>query len=369
MSISASPQTAHPPAERVRDPHADNARFVLIALVVIGHGMGPLREHSPLLKAAYHFVYLFHIPAFVYLSGSLSRTEFGVKQGLRWLSTLIIPLLVFQAIYQGWNAWLLQQAFTYHVTVPYWLLWYLASLACWRLLLPPMLALRRPLLIAGAIAVLAGYAGDIGYPFSLSRTLVFLPFFVAGHRYGLDMPGSRRMAIAGLLLLAALAWLIRNLDPVWLYGSAGYPDLWGGPLRAGLLLASSLGVWAVLRLAPGKAGPLTAMGRHSLVVYLAHGLLINAATALGLWASLGQLSPPLRLVVAVLGGTALACMLTRAAPLLRPLMDFSWLLHPPASGHHLRHQRRHGHAEGGWMRSPSMAGVRPSDRRLRHDID
>ena len=331
MSFPAQPQTANPPAERVRNPHADNARFVLIALVVIGHGMGQLREHSPLLKAAYHFVYLFHIPAFVYLSGSLSRADFGVRQGLRWLSTLVLPLLVFQAIYQGWNAWLLQQPFSYHVTVPYWLLWYLASLACWRLLLPPMLALGRPLLVACAIAILAGYAGDIGYPFSLSRTLVFLPFFIAGHRFGLAMPGSRRMAVAAMLLLAALAWLIRNIDPVWLYGSVAYPDLWGGPLRAGLLLASSLGVWALLRLAPRKAGLFTAMGRHSLVVYLAHGLLINAATAFGLWSSLGQLPPSLRLALAVLGGTALTCLLTRADPLLRPLMDFRWLLRPAPS--------------------------------------
>jgi fucose 4-O-acetylase-like acetyltransferase len=248
---------------------------------------------------------------------------------MRWLCTLIVPLLVFQAIYHGWNAWLLHETFEYHVTEPFWLLWYLASLACWRLLLPPMLALGRPLLIACAIAILAGYAGDIGYPFSLSRTLVFLPFFIAGHRYGLDLRGSRMGAIAALLSLAGLAWLIRDLDPVWLYGSSAYPDLWGGLLRAGLLAASAFGVWAVLRLVPRKKSPLTAMGRQSLAVYLLHGLLINAATALGLWASLGQLPPTWRLGLAVTGGTLLACLLTKAAPWFRPLMDFGWLLGPP----------------------------------------
>lgn len=367
MSICAQPQTSNPSTDRVRNPHADNARFILIALVVIGHGMGQLREHSPLLKAAYHFIYLFHIPAFVYLSGSLARTEFDVRQGLRWLSTLIVPLLVFQATYQVWNAWLLQQPFEYHITVPYWLLWYLASLACWRLLLPPMLALRRPLLTACAIAVLAGYADDIGYAFSLSRTLVFLPFFIAGHRHGLDLPGSRIVAAAALLLLAALAWLIRGLDPVWLYGSAAYPDVWGGPLRAGLLLASSLGVWAVLRLTPRKAGRLTAMGRHSLVVYLLHGLLINAATAFGLWASLGELAPPWRLGLAVVGGIALTCLLTRAAPLLRPLMDFGWLLRSPVTGGHSSSQHQRGKTGWGHWRQRSIP--RRSTSSLRRRID
>jgi len=331
--MSDSAQTIQLPSStgRVRNPHADNTRFVLIVLVVIGHGVEELGGHSPLLQAVYRFIYLFHIPAFVYLSGSLSRTDFGVRQGLRWLATLIIPLLVFQAIYQGWNAWLQQQPFTYHVTVPYWLLWYLASLACWRLLLPSMLALRRPLLVACVVSLLAGYADDIGYPLSLSRTLVFLPFFIAGHRYGLDMPGSRRAATAALLLLAALAWLIRDIDPRWLYGSTAYPDLWGGPLRAGLLLASSLGVWAVLRLAPRRQGAMTAMGRHSLAVYLTHGLLINAASALGLWSVLRHLPPSQRLLLAVVGGTVLACLLTRTTRLLKPLMDFSWLLQPAGS--------------------------------------
>jgi len=332
MTDSASTNQLPSPATRARNPHADNARFVLIVLVVIGHGVEELGGHSPLLQAVYRFIYLFHIPAFVYLSGSLSRTDFGVRQGLRWLATLIIPLLVFQAIYQGWNAWLQHETFSYHVTVPYWLLWYLASLACWRLLLPPMLALRHPLLIACAVSLLAGYADDIGYAFSLSRTLVFLPFFVAGHRWGLHMPGSRRAAIAALLALAALAWLIRGIDPLWLYGSAAYPDLWGGPLRAGLLLASSLGVWAVLRLAPKRQSPMTAMGRHSLAVYLTHGLLINAASALGLWSVLRHLPPSQRLLLAVVGGTVLACLLTRTTRVLKPLMDFSWLLRPAEPG-------------------------------------
>src|SRR5690348_5796596 len=127
MSISSPPQAIDQPALRTRNPQVDNAKFVLIALVVIGHGMGALRGHSPLLKAAYHFIYLFHIPAFVYLSGSLARARFDTRQGLRWLCTLVVPLLVFQAIYQAWNAWLLHDAFTYRITVPYWLLWYLGQ--------------------------------------------------------------------------------------------------------------------------------------------------------------------------------------------------------------------------------------------------
>ncbi|MGP1664766.1 MAG: hypothetical protein ACTS5I_02375, partial [Rhodanobacter sp.] len=88
---------------------------------------------------------------------------------------------------------------------------------------------------------------------------------------------------------------------------------------------------ATLRLVPRKHCSLTAMGQQSLAVYLLHGLLINAATAFGLWAALSQISPTWRLGLAVIGGVALTKILTKLAPLFRPLMDFSWLLRPAST--------------------------------------
>ena len=106
-------------------------------------------------------------------------------------------------------------------------------------------------------------------------------------------------------------------------------------------------MWAVLRLVPRRTSVLTAMGRQSLAVYLLHGLLINAATAWGLWASLQQLPPAWRLGIAITGGTALACLLTGAAPLIRPLLDFGWLLSPAADNRECHPPRRRtlGHAD------------------------
>ena len=54
------------------------------------------------------------------------------------------------------------------------------ALAIWRIVLPYLVLLRFPLLIAIAISIGAGYTETIDSTFALSRTLGMLPFFVFG---------------------------------------------------------------------------------------------------------------------------------------------------------------------------------------------
>src|SRR5690606_25938692 len=54
------------------------------------------------------------------------------------------------------------------------------TLATMRILMPYLARLRHPLVFSIVIALLAGLSPEIGTPFSASRTLCFMPFFVAG---------------------------------------------------------------------------------------------------------------------------------------------------------------------------------------------
>ncbi|MGN2246740.1 acyltransferase family protein [Frateuria sp. GZRR35] len=308
-----------------RDTRIDNAKFLLIFFVVFGHCLEQIRYQAAFLEALYQFIYLFHMPAFIYLSGMLSRAEFGAKQGARWLATLILPLLVFQAIYLALDAWMLHKPFSYQVIQPYWGLWYLASLACWRIMLVPILTLRQPIFLACIIAIISGYSNDVDYAFSLSRTLVFFPFFVAGHLLGLPNKGARPAAWFTLLLLAIFAWSIRHLNAQWLYGVTPYTNRWGGLIQLGLLACSAAGVWAVLRLAWHKSGPLAFLGRQSLPIYLLHGLLIKLSMLYGLWIPVRKMDPAVGLAVAAVAAFLLVCFLALCAPLFRPIMDYSWV--------------------------------------------
>jgi fucose 4-O-acetylase-like acetyltransferase len=321
-----------------RDPWLDNARFGLISLVVLGHCLEPYANESIWLGALYRFIYLFHIPAFAFLSGAVASPAADAKL-LRGIAfRLLLPYLVFQGLYAlaartpGWP-----DGGPGGVATPYWILWYLLSLASWRLLLPLFARLRHRLALAVALALLVGCAGDLGYYLSLSRTLVFFPLFLLGWQYRLGWRehlatrSMRLLALATLsgLLLLAIHW--RHATP-WLYGSMGYHRLGSGIAdgmahRALQMAAAVLGCGAWLSLVPRRTLPVTTAGSRSMPSYLLHGFVVKLAAAAGLFAWLGHWPAAARLPVLL--ALALVCVGTlSSAPvqrLLQPLLAPRWL--------------------------------------------
>lgn len=217
-TVEAHPPT-HTAAHPRRDPWLDNARFGLIALVVFGHLLEPLLTRHPVLAASYDAIYAFHMPAFAFLSGAVSVAHLDRRLVRSVLFRLLLPYVAFQGLYAlaaQWQAW--PDDGPHGITVPYWLLWYLTSLACWRLLLPLFAKLRAPVWIAVAVALLAGCSNSIGYELSLSRTVVFFPAFLLGWQYADrwrhidEQPRARWLAASALLALFGAAWLSKLYD-------------------------------------------------------------------------------------------------------------------------------------------------------------
>lgn len=329
MRISRQPE---------RYPALDHARFVLIALVVVGHLVEQLVASGSLAAALYRWIYLFHMPAFVLISGAVSKASLTRRRVLTLVTGLLLPYVVFQTLYSAWDAWLFQTGdWSQGYLTPYWLLWYLVSLACWRLMLPLFARLKFALPIAVAIALAAGMTSWVGYSLSLSRTLVFFPLFLLGHQIGArrlqHLSGARapKLAAATVLVAAAVgAWFLRDLDPEWLYASVDYAALNSAPVagamtRLGLLIASAFCALAVLMLVPRHARH-AGFGRRSLTAYLLHGFLVRGLVAAGAFALLAQALPPwAALLLCVIAGFAIAALLcTRwadriAAPLTSPM--------------------------------------------------
>src|SRR6185312_14872445 len=218
----------------------------------------------------------------------------------------------------AWDAWLSGSGDgSQGYLTPYWLLWYLVSLLCWRLLLPLFARLKFALPLTIAIALAAGMVPWIGYPLSLSRTLVFFPLFLLGHRIGARrlqyLAGARARKVgAALILLAAAvgAWLLRDLDPEWLYASVDYAALessWvsGAATRLALLTISASCALAVLALMPRHARH-AGFGRRSLSAYLMHGFLVLGLVTTGAFALWARALPPwMALLFCVAAGFAM----------------------------------------------------------------
>lgn len=315
----------------------ENARGALVVLVVMGHALESLLLREPLARALYTAIYLFHIPAFAFLSGHLTRAELSRKslEGIAW--SLLAPLVIFQVLYVAFDAWVLGRGWGRHWLVqPYWLLWFLWSLACWRIMLPLLRRLPLPLGVSFALALGAGLLPWVGYLLGLSRTLVFLPCFVAGHLCprewltGNTSAGRRALAMALFMTLGVGVWAMATgrlaiPSPQWLYGTAYYAALGVGPLtgmavRLALLCCALAFTWAVFVLCPRNESALTRLGGQSLSPFLLHGFVVRGLEKIG---GFSVFHGPIGVVLVLLGGGILAVLLSHplVVRVTRPLWE------------------------------------------------
>lgn len=280
-----------------RTPFFDNAKFILVFLVVFGHLIEPLIENSPIIKVVYLSIYSFHMPAFVIISGMLSRSDGSSDAVAKAVRNILIPFIAFTIAYEAFNYLTTGSISNYTKNVkPYWMLWFLYSLFLWKLMLPSILKFKYPIAMTLLIAVSAGYIELIGYDLGMSRTLYFLPFFVIGHKITPDTFMSVRSKYCGRSLKAAMVGVVvlnvalfsyhNGMPHQWLYGSFSYSrlgigDISAGLIRFGLMLISLLTAFAVLLLIPVGSNKILSQGKNSLYVYAWHGFFIKAFIILG----------------------------------------------------------------------------------------
>lgn len=271
---------------RERNYKLDNAKGALIFIVVFAHLLELAGGWSaPLREIILVPLYIFCMPAFVFLAGATSRPKGTVQRVL----ILIAMLIAFQAAYQA-QEFFLYGKFEDGKLEPFWLLWFLLAMI-WYTLGTPLMARLGPKVCVPASIAIALAAGLIPFAdgrLALSRTLVFLPFFVTGYFWGWKLLNSkfpRYSALVGLaviLILGAIA-LAYGLEKRWFFGSRNYAAMDVAPhialaIRAALLSASALGVIALIAVTSNRQTFITLAGRTSLAVYLLHGFVVKGLT-------------------------------------------------------------------------------------------
>ncbi|MGC5013343.1 acyltransferase family protein [Streptosporangium sp. DT93] len=322
-----------PPARKKREPYLDNVKFVLIALVVTGHSLVPtLKAHSA--EAAYLFIYMFHMPAFVLISGYLGRNFWNSNAKINKLvDTLLIPYVVVEIGY-ALLRFSLGQKWTLTIIDPAWLNWYLLALVLWRISTPIWTRMRQPLLVAVVIYMAAGFS-EISGDFSIDRFFGLLPFYVLGlllkpEHFDLLKPLWVRITSAVVLVAAAGVAIVAAprvpLDPVYFRYSFKAMDMswWlGFGVRAAVLVAALVMTFAVLALVPRRETWFSDLGTRTLYAYLLHGVVVVIAKDQG-WLSFPWLYGPLG--VAAIASSSLALAIVLCLPETRRL--FKWMLEP-----------------------------------------
>ncbi len=311
------------PTGRIRDPFFDNAKIVLIVLVVVGHTWSQLPE-SRAVVWAYDFLYAWHMPAFVVVTGYLSRSMTWERDRL-WslVATLAVPYVIFESALTFVHVRFGGAEVNDFLLVPHSPMWFLVALIGWRLMTPLFLRIPRPagLLVAVAASLVVGFTTY--ETLAVNRILGFLPFFVLGlHLRRSDWDALRRHVTIprALAVLAVLLVLARRTEEFfqtsWFHYDTAYQALDRGAIdgivtRLVVIAIGLVGSAAFFALVPRTRSWLTVLGAATMVVYLFHD-----------FAVLGMVYSPFlgwaedHLLPAILLGTAGAVLvgLTLATP-------------------------------------------------------
>jgi len=312
-----------------RDPWLDNAKMALVTLVVIGHAWTLLPDDA-VNRHLYDFLYAWHIPAFVLVTGYLSRGfEWTGPRMWQLVRTIAVPYVLFEGAFAFFRVYVGGERLEDLFVDPHWPLWYLPALFLWRLVTPIFRRLPGGLALAVVLSLAAGvWVADT---LDLARVLGLLPFFVLGLKATperLEWLRSRWVVVAALVAfggIVAATWFIDSwASTEWLYYRAMYVELTTSDLqavatRAGVLAIGFLGALAFLALVPRANGWFSRMGSATLIVYLFHGFAVKGAEFAGFqgWADRHE---AWSLVLATLVGLGLSLLLA-SRPVASPLTN------------------------------------------------
>lgn len=264
-----------------RMPLWDNLRFLLITLVVIGHFSDFFTTQCRGYQSLFLFMYPFHMPLFLLISGHFFRAERITSKCLFYISIgLFLKLTIYGfTVFTG-------SATSFSLLSDGGIPWYLFVLAIYTVI-TYLLRNQNPvyvLIFSIVLACAAGFDKTVGDKLYMSRAIVFFPFYWTGAMVKDEVILQLKKKMWILILAAAMlvCWIAACIAfPDRLYilrhlmtGRNHYAsEIWSlGPVyRLVTYLISAVVCFCVTILMPNKNIPfMTRMGTNTLDVYFWH---------------------------------------------------------------------------------------------------
>lgn len=280
-----------------RDPYFDNMKFLLIVLVVVGHALEPVTNSFAAVNLVYLVIYSFHMPVFTFISGYFAKDITQDNSGYKAIAKYLLLYLLFESAYI-----ILFYGNPLLIIAPLDHMWYLLSLVMWFLLLPFFSRHRYLIVIAVGIYILVSLTGltSGNAVFSLSRTIAFFPFFLAGYhvrKSGFALPSANKYISAAMMLL---------ISAVIYYIYCGN-EHYGAWLRLFTFAVSVIMSYCFMSLIPPRNTFFTAFGGRTLQVYLLHWPVIKIIENVGYYE---QITSPFTAVPIVVAAVLLSFILS-----------------------------------------------------------
>lgn len=271
-------------AENNRIMIFDNLKFLLIILMVVGHFADANLSQTNTFRSVYLFIYAFHMPLFIFISGLFHKNERIKSKVLSFISIGFLAKMVrglYPVILRGGrpNFKLLSDS-----SLP----WFMFALAVFVLLSYCFRNINKVyvLIMFVLLACFVGYDADVGDFLYLSRIIVFYPFYLLGQMVTVDKvlkvtktKWARALSVVIIALWAVLCFGylkdVYFLRPLFTgRNSFAVNELfkdWGILYRLLCYLITALLSFALISLMPNKNIPMfTKFGPRTLQVFFWH---------------------------------------------------------------------------------------------------
>ncbi|MCD7867277.1 MAG: acyltransferase family protein [Clostridiales bacterium] len=299
----------------------DNMKMVLIFLVVFNHlnarALVSADTTANYIRCA---INIFHMPAFIFVSGYLSKKP---QDALKNVKNLLIPYVLGYSL--AWYAYVYGYGheLAYNILKPVQTpMWYLLALLFYRLTIEAVGKLRFAVPLLIVFALWAGTRSEFGSFLSVSRIVVFFPFFVAGYLWKseyIDVVRRFRgkwilIPIAGVMLYAIPNYMISNGIPQTIFRGSSPYEICELTIQEGIILrllvylVSFTVILTFLALLPNRKLILSFMGRNTMTIYLFHVPIMYAMDGTGIF------DTPQMMNLGAIAGLALAFSVVLGSP-------------------------------------------------------
>lgn len=341
---------------QTRDAFFDNAKAILITLVVIGHVLNMyvgyidrVSGNGLIIEDVRQFMYLFHMPMFLFISGLFAKKLCTPERGLR-VDSLTYYLLLYFIMYcllfftrclydePSFNPFMMKHASWYLFAITA----FGASTAIiskvklgWKLVIPASIA----------VSFFSGFTSQFDEFLSLGRIVNFAPFYFAG--YFMDAAWLREKIgglqkkkypiVLAVLVLVAIVVVLYVLTPyrfhktLFYLGTGHYSyavcnkyvsQLLVGCMRLFWFALVPVIAFCVFLLVPTKRTFLSSVGEKTLQVYMLHPVVYYLLDGFGFFEAYVEMGVPLSGLWVVVFSIALTAVL--ALPNF-PAKFFGWL--------------------------------------------
>lgn len=269
-----------------RDYYFDNIKAIMIFLVVLGHFIEIGMYKNELFQGIWYAIYLFHMPLFIFVAGYFTKeSQENAKKAIK---NYLIPYIIFSIALYIFRIFILKQKVNIQFLSPQYGMWFLIIIFSYKVIYNGICKLRGIFIISIILAIIVGLDKSFTNLWAFSRTIVFLPFFIAGSKFKKEYLIKEKKYIKIILGILILVILIGvgffctklNIPMNLLRSSTPYSSLKiqvekAMLMRGVMLLLGFIVSYMILNIIPNKKIPISYIGQNTMITYILHIFIIQ----------------------------------------------------------------------------------------------